>query len=57
MDIRKMFERIEADGVITKDEIIEINAEMMKDGELDFEERGLLQKMSEKIRNGELKEV
>ena len=57
MDIRKLFERVEADGVITKDEIMEINSAMMQDGVLDFEERGLLQKMTEKLRNGDLKEV
>jgi len=57
MDIRKLFERVEADGIITKDEIKEINAAMMKDGVLDFEERGLLQKMTEKLKNGELEEV
>jgi len=57
MDVRELFKRIEADGVITKDEIIQINSALMADGKLDFEERGLLQKMTEKLRNGELKEV
>ena len=56
-DIKKMFERIEADGVITKEEIRQIHETIAADGTLDFDERHLLEQMVEKIKRGELKEV
>ena len=56
-DIKKLFEKVEADGIITADEIKQINEALAADGVLDFGERQLLEKMVRKIRSGELKEV
>ncbi|MCK5707443.1 MAG: hypothetical protein KAI43_07295 [Candidatus Aureabacteria bacterium] len=55
--IRELFDRVEADGKVTKEEVHEINRAIGEDGKLDYEERSLLEKMSEKIRNGELEEI
>jgi uncharacterized membrane protein YebE (DUF533 family) len=56
-DIKKLFEKAEADGVITSDEIKQINDALAADGILDYGERQLLEQMVRKIRSGELKEV
>jgi len=57
MDIKKLFEKVEADGKITKEEIKMINDTIAEDGKFDFDEKQLLERMAEKIRKGELKEV
>ena len=57
MNIRELFEKVEADGVLTKAEIKMINDAIAEDGTVDYEERQLLEKMSEKIRKGELKQI
>ena len=57
MNIRELFEKVEADGVVTKEEVRMINEAIAEDGTVDFEERQLLEKMADKIRKGELKEV
>ena len=56
-DIKKLFEKVEADGKITKDELRQITEALIADGTLDYGERQLLEKMAEKVRRGELKEV
>ena len=56
-DIKKLFEKVEADGKITKDELRQITEALIADGKLDYGERQLLEKMAEKVRRGELKEV
>ncbi len=57
MNIRELFEKVEADGILTKAEIKMINDAIAEDGTVDYEERQLLEKMSEKIRKGELKQI
>ena len=56
-NIKELFERVEADGKITKEEVRMINEAIAEDGTVDFEERQLLEKMADKIRRGELEEV
>ncbi|MBN1521725.1 MAG: hypothetical protein JW928_04260 [Candidatus Aureabacteria bacterium] len=56
-NIKELFERVEADGKITKEEVRMINEAISADGHLDYEERQLLEKMADKIRRGELEEV
>ena len=56
-DIKKIFEKAEADGVITAEEIKQINDALVADGVLDYGERQLLEQMVRKIRSGELKEI
>ena len=56
-DIKKLFEKAEADGVISSAEIKQINDALAADGVLDLGERQLLERMVRKLRSGELKEV
>ena len=56
-NIRELFKRVESDGKITKEEIRQINEAIAEDGTVDAEERNLLEKMADRIRRGELKEV
>ena len=56
-DTKKLFEKAEADGVITSAEIKQINDALAADGVLDLGERQLLERMVRKLRSGELKEV
>jgi len=55
--IKELFERVEADGKVTKEEVKLINDAISADGTVDFEERQLLEKMADKIRRGELEQV
>gem|GEM_PF-3680654 len=55
-DLEQLVRRIEADGIVTRDEIHELNRALLREG-LTIGARALLDEIIAKIKRGELKEV
>lgn len=55
-DLQKLVERIERDGVITKDEVQQLNAALLEGGSIGAEDRIILNRILAKLRTGEIRE-
>jgi len=54
--IEQLVQQIEADGIVTKEELDQLHSAIMADGKVSSDERMILQSIVDKIRTGKLKE-